>query len=480
MRSIARRAAAVLAVPALSLTACATTSSPAEVEADVPDPAPAAAATDWLTGQLSDGLVLGTYPDPKGNLYPDYGLTIDVALALDAIGEDTGRKTIVDGLTAHIAGAEGYTEADEEDQKGKVVGRGRYAGPAAKALRLAQVAGEDERTYGGVDLVQATEDRVATTGPIAGRIEDDSSFGDYANVIGQIYAAAGLTAAGSDAAPSVREFLLDQQCADGFFRLYFTPDKAAADQSCDGGTAKQSAPDPDVTAQFVTAMHEFESDPAIASAIDDAVTWLEGRQRPDGSFRGGPTTAQPNTNSTGLVGRALAQAGRSDAAEAAAAWVRAHQATNVERCAPYAAADLGAVAYDDADRTATQGAPMSAEARYKAVRSTSQALSVLTLAPAATGDATARLAGDEAKAGTTRSVEVTGAAPGEALCATLDDRSVLGYADRDGAVRLPVAIPNRTATGTISVANADGTLDTVAVDGEAGDGKASGSARGAS
>ena len=80
-----------------------------------------------------------------------------------------------------------------------------YAGPAAKALVLAQLAG-DPTAFGGVDLVQTVESVTTQGGPAAGRIVDVSTFGDNANVLGQAFAVQGLEDADSDRAADALAF----------------------------------------------------------------------------------------------------------------------------------------------------------------------------------------------------------------------------------------------------------------------------------
>ena len=100
-----------------------------------------------------------------------------------------------------------------------------YAGATAKAPCSPSTQDKNPRAFGGVDLVSQLEGRVATAAPITGRIQDaydpSSEFGgDFANVIGQAYAAQALSSAvSSPRASSVVAFLLQQQCDDGYFRL---------------------------------------------------------------------------------------------------------------------------------------------------------------------------------------------------------------------------------------------------------------------
>ena len=147
-----------------------------------------------------------------------------------------------------------------------------------------------------------------TAAPIAGRIQDaydpTSEFGgDFANVIGQAYAAQALSDAKQRRRPRrSTAFLLQQQCSDGYFRSVFTADKTRADQSCQGarqGRARRQTPTPPRIA--VLALQDVKGAKAKA-AVKKAVAWLVDAQRRDGSFGGGKSTKDANANSTGLAG----------------------------------------------------------------------------------------------------------------------------------------------------------------------------------
>ena len=196
-------------------------------------------------------------------------------------------------------------------------------------------------------------------GPIAGRIEDRTVSGDtdsftpgvqldsdYANVIGQAFAARGLTAAGSAKAASAMAFLLQQQCSAGYFRLNFAPATASA-QGCVDGDAVGSAPDTDVTALAVLQLAalggpDAEGQPARSPRRPAGST---AQQKSDGSFGGGPTTSAANANSTGVAAQALASQGACVAAGRAAGWVKGLQVLSAPASSPLNG-ELGAIAYD--------------------------------------------------------------------------------------------------------------------------------------
>ena len=337
------------------------------------------------------------------------------------------------------------------------------AGGVAKAIVFAQAAGDDPTSYGGQDLVKQLESAVATAGANKGRIQDDfdpATASDYANVLGQAYAAEGLVKAGSHAADTVTDFLVDQQCAEGWFRLNFS--KPGADkQTCDGDG--DSIPDTDATAIALMALVSMHDD-ALVPVIDKAEAWLLSTQKPSGAWGGGKSTKGPNANSTGLAGWALGELGGDDAAVAnAAAWVRGHQLTNVAHCVYFADADRGAIAYNTNAVDAAGATPIDAEKQDEFRRTTTQALPVLQWAPDGDGDPNVLFAPDYVKAGSTVSVGVIGATPGEALCAMMGEESVLGFASASGEAHLPVILLKKPGKSTIKVANADGPFGTADV-----------------
>ena len=146
-----------------------------------------------------------------------------------------------------------------------------YAGSLAKQLVLAQIAGSSPTNYGGHNLVTMLEGRTNGTAPIAGRIEDaNNGFGD-ANVIGQAFAARGLSTAGSSKATNAVNFLLAQQCPNGGFRLNFNASKTSTSQSCTNNADAQL----DVTS---IAIIQLKAIGGHATAVNNAVAWLGPKQ----------------------------------------------------------------------------------------------------------------------------------------------------------------------------------------------------------
>jgi hypothetical protein len=324
MKRPLRMAAAALA-PVLTLGFLATATPTAQAEPSSPQ---AQAASQWLAGQLTNGLI---HNDSYGG-FDDYGLSVDTGFALIATGTQT---TAVGELTTALA-----------DNIGAYVGDGTtelWSGSTGKAAVFASAAGADPANFGGKDLIAQLESSVATTAPIDGRIEDTSPYGDYANVLGQAWAVEALDKAASPKVGAATDFLLQQQCSEGYFRTYLNADKTAADQSCEGGkAANESNPSTDATALAVITLSNHAPSPAVDDAVAKAKSWLQANQKADGSWAAGDGIATANSNSTGIATWALS--GTTNATRGAA-WLSARQVGAGE---PNLTAEVGAIAYDDA------------------------------------------------------------------------------------------------------------------------------------
>ena len=239
------RPLAGLAAAAALIVPVGLASAPAQA-ASTYDPTPTKSGAAWLSDQVTDGLVHNEQYD-----FDDVGLSIDVALGLDAAGK---KPTVVKAITKAVAKNVAFYTAFAPSV---------YAGPTAKAAVLALSQDKDPHAFGGVDLVAQLEGRVATAAPITGRIEDafdpnDEFGGDFANVIGQAYAAQALSLVGSAKASSATAFLLQQQCDKGYFRQYFTADKTRTDQSCQGAPRAERGASTDATALAVLALQDVK------------------------------------------------------------------------------------------------------------------------------------------------------------------------------------------------------------------------------
>ncbi len=411
-------------------------------QADPVGPQPASEAGDWLAGQLTGGLM----HNPNYGGFDDFGLSIDTALALDTVGgHDTDVQSVSDAVASRI---------EEYITGGDFAPDDIYSGAVAKSAVLATTAGSDPRAFGGVDLIDTLESRVAASAPITGRVQDKSST-DYANVLGQSFASRALAEAGSAKTGGVTGFLLKQQCRSGYFRLNFSA-PGAANQSCVEGA---DAPDADATALAVVLLGGQDADPVVAAARDKAQAWLVGQQRCNGSFGGGTTTEGANANSTGLAAWALQG---TPAARQAATWLRAHQATDGD-AGNALASEQGAIAYDDAGHAAGRADGITDSTADQWRRATAQAApGLLGFSDAATPDL--QLTGPRGyrKAGTKDVLTASGAEEGTVLCTTGPGTSQTGVAT-DTGLNSTVTLPAGTRTRVYTVRDAYGHQATTAV-----------------
>lgn len=360
----ARRALAGVVAATAALTLVSTSVDPAASATSLPAAAasPSGQATAWLGGELRHGLM---HNSEYG--FDDYGLTVDAGLAFVATGRTKQRNTVRSAMAEHV---DDYTTGAEFGSPDAI-----YAGATGKLLSFAIAAGANPRSYGGVDLVQRSEDVVADAGPITGRIEDAGGQ-DYANVIGQAYTVRGLSLAGSDEADAARVFLLQQQCDAGYFRLNLTPNKSAADQSCDGARKAARQPDTDATAiALLSLIASGADDDATKAAIKFGTLWLRNAQRDNGGFGGGPTTRGVNANSTGLAGAVLASRELCGPARRAARVLQGLQLTRNYGSKRFK--ERGAVAYDRAGLRAIRSRGITRSTQDQARRATVQAAPTL-------------------------------------------------------------------------------------------------------
>lgn len=430
----AARLTAYVATSALLLTGTTLAASPAQAATD---PIGVQSGASWLAGQLTNGVVHNDQYD-----FDDYGLSVDIGLALAEVGgQGAAIQAISDELASHV---------------GSYVGSGpdRYAGALAKAAVLADISGADPAAFGGTNLVAELEGRVAGSGPIAGRIEDaydaSSAWGaDYANSIGQAFAARALATARSAKAPSVADFLLRQQCTSGYFRLNFTADKTSTDQGC---SDTSDTPDTDATAIAVIELAGVD-EPGVAAGVSRARAWLVASQRPDGSWGGGTSTEGANANSTGLAAWAL---GDTPESAAAAQWLREHQATHYDDC-DRLRSERGAIAYDDAglDDARTHGIDVPHRDQWR--RASAQAVPALAYLPVDATPASPSLSAPTSylKAGSRPTFTTSGVHTGDQLCLTGPGATIQGTAGGDTWSAAPV-LPAGTATRTYVVRDRDG------------------------
>jgi hypothetical protein len=456
MHQFTRTAAVALSTAALSagvLSAPPAIAEPspalraAKAAAAGTDSTPSTIAAEWIAGELTNGLMVS-------KLGPDFGLTIDTGMAVSTVaGQGATVTAINNALEPRIADYVG--DGTKES----------YAGPLAKAAAFARTAKKNPTSYGGINLITRLEERTAdvpadpTKEPqaaaFAGRIFDKSEFGNYANVVGQSYAARALTLAKSTEAGAARDFLLKQQCASGYFRVSF--DKAnVPSQSCTEGVAGSEA-DPDTTSLAVINLIESgDKSPAVTAALAKAGTWLAARQRNSGAIRGGAGTAQINTNSTALGGYALGLLKNRDAALKAALWVRKNQPVDKYKCRTALTKDTGVVAYRKERATAAKTGGIPADARDEWRRSTAQAILGLQFAPASSDKLRIVAVRREARAGDRVQFRVYGLAPSESACMQVkgDFRRVKGKKSGDKIVRkLQLPAGNQRRVGLVKTSD---------------------------
>lgn len=462
MRSIARLGAGLAS---LSLVATGTALAVTPADAVSHDPIGLNQGATWLAGQVSNGFV----PSSFGG--PDYGLSIDTAFALRAAGgHDDTVTAIGDALRSRGTGYLQYAYSDDSNN----AFTGRSANATAKAMALLRTLGSGT-TVGTINVQQRLESLTADGAPIAGRLTDvstkngvaqppvqgtkDNTDTDFANSIGQAFAAYALDEAGSPKADDVRDFLLKQQCPGGGFRLAFTPSRTATAQSC----TSASAADVDTTAIVLHQLNQT-SGAGVAAARTAARGYLTGAQKTDGSWGGGTSTESSNANSTGLAATALGDTTPETAAvEKAAAWLRARQATYYDVC-DRLGSSRGAVAYDQAALLKGRSEGLASAGTDQFRRATAQALPALAYLPVDTTPAAPRLSGPTGylKAGAHPVLTVTGVSAGDQLClngvSTLDQFTASGP-----SVRRTVTLPGGTHTRVYNVRDAAGHLGSTSV-----------------
>lgn len=341
------------------------------------DPVTAASAgAAWLAGELTDGVAHNDQYD-----FDDYGLTADIGLALAQVGgQPTAVQAAASALSANI---DSYVQYEAAPGKTHV-----SAGSLAKALAFLQAAGRDDATT--TDLVSRLQDRVSTADATRGRVQDvffpEVPFeADFTNTLGQAYAVQGLAQAAPTATTTLtaEQFLLDQQCDAGYFRLSFAA-ATAADQGCveASGSTPASPWSVDATAVAVLALATLPAADVpltpVATAISRAAGWLEATQRNGGGFPSDPEVVTgDNANSTGLAAQALRAAGTTaadTAADEATAWVADQQVLGAASSEGPRSAFKGAIAYDDQAESETT--PETAQYQWRLA--TAQALPALT------------------------------------------------------------------------------------------------------
>ncbi|RSN17270.1 hypothetical protein DMC63_21715 [Streptomyces sp. WAC 05977] len=324
----------------------------------------AKANSRWLATKLKPD---GTLENPSGGTLPDHGVMLDVLFAMYASGDGTKAEPIMRFLDE-----EGHA-TDYFTWDGLIPGGGYdkvvVGGSLAKMLVAAQVSGRDPRNVDGYDLVAETHAAIMRKGPDKGRISDYSKdpertgpVNNDANTFGQALGVIGLAAAGESERLAIDK-LLTQQCSEGYFRLFFkdiptneTGDHVTPDgrkiSTCDEGKPLDLSPsDGDATGLGLSALLAARKAGAtgLDAPIAKTVSWLKANQTAGGGWGGGVSTEAPNTNSTGLIVQALADAGGADAAvDKGVRYLKSAQANAAADSGTKLAGELGAIAYNPA------------------------------------------------------------------------------------------------------------------------------------
>jgi hypothetical protein len=408
-----RRIAATILAPAL--TAGALLAAPA-AQADQPEPNFAeTAAVNWLLDQPKISGVFHSYYGPtRAESFIDYGLNLDLVIALKAYDPTNTAKI----YNAVLAGAADYTDAYGT----------RYAGATGKLAAMIDANGGDPtQDVAGRDLIEQLEE---LTQPSGRALDMDIATGGVAeyetsNTIGQTWVVRALNAAESAEASAAADYLLKQQCADGSFRLIM------ADAQCTTGTGAV-----DTTTFAVDALTALGGQ---QENITRAVNWLKSKQSNDGSFI---DEGAANANSTGLATQILAAHGHDAAAALGAGWILGQQLPSGD--------EEGAIAATVADR-GIGTKPIARLDRDRYVRATVQALGALaSLAPAATLNVTAP--SGFIQSGKTIKVSATGLAAGEAFRVILAGKTIAyGTANGSGNASASVKVTGTTGRKTVTI-----------------------------
>lgn len=296
----------------------------------------------WLIGQLDPD---ATMPGP--GTPQDWGLTLDVLFALHSAGSgQQSADRIMQVVEANVAAYTGPAWWPDPDT--------RLAGPTAKVLLATAVTGHDHTDFGGRDLRQETLALIhhEPGGPEHGRVKDHIvgyPLTDDSNTFTQSLAVIGLARTG-DLPPETVDFLLGQQCSEGYFRMFANDRSSNPSLTCDGGKATgMSGADNDGTAMALQALMSARDHgiPGLDEEITSGLVYLVGAQRPDGSFGGGVSTEGSNANSTALAAVTLHAGGRGAQAASAQGYIRGLHLDPATAAGTAMFGEVGAIAYNE-------------------------------------------------------------------------------------------------------------------------------------
>jgi hypothetical protein len=363
-RPFIRRFAVLAAASTASLMALVPDARPLEAAA------PADASLRWLEAELAaNQFTLPFPPTPGVATAVDWGLTIDAILALDAAGrgDDVAAATATGLLEDHL---DDYITGESFGDSGS-----HYAGPIGKTLVLAQALQVDVNNFGGSDLEALSRAAVTASGLHVGRFSDVSMFGNYSNGFGQALNVIGLAATPTGAPPEAVAFLLDQQCPNGGFRLFYD---AFPVENSTAGCDDDAEADFDVSGLTLNALAALPATPEVDAAIDAATAWLVASQDLEGGWSGTGPTDVVNSGTTAVVVQGLVAVGGDDEAVSRGADYLARQQLLVaETAGTPVAAESGAIAYNAQahDEALVSGITFGGRDQWR--RSTAQAVRAL-------------------------------------------------------------------------------------------------------
>ena len=269
----------------------------------------------------------------------DYGLGIDVALALHAVDEQPATvQAVSDRLAKHVADLHRarvrHRHLRRRHREGGRAGRGRRRRPrVVRRHGPGRPAREDRgrpRPRGGPD-----PGRARPRGAPARSTTRTSS--------------ARRTPSRASPRPTARRparrrtFLLAQQCSGGWFRLDFTQGRDVRGPVLRRGPVQQAATSTPPPSR-VRALGADDSAP-VAEARDSALAWLKQQQAKDGSFGGGRPPGRPTPTARAWPAPRWARPATRRRPSGRRPGCSRHQAVD---CRSFPPAVRGAIAYDDA------------------------------------------------------------------------------------------------------------------------------------
>ena len=278
-----------------------------------------------------------------GTEFPDYGLTLDGVIAMDAAGVGDAESARATTFVANNIGS--YVGTGTES----------YAGATAKALLVSLSQGRTPKGFlGGFNLLARLKARQTTTG----QFKDKSQFGDFSNTITQALAVASLRKAGQSLGTKAVPFLANGQCPNGGFRL---------DPSVIQCSHNDKA-DTDATSFAVQGLLAAPQTGPVRTRISRAIGYLKTQMNAAGGVKGAGPTNTPNSNSTGLAVLAFDTTGHRALATKGRLFLRALRYT-----CDFPAPMRGAVAYDPARFATADGQGADATLNDLDLRATPQA-----------------------------------------------------------------------------------------------------------